>query len=277
MLGIRNACGSIERERNYSVGTIRMKVKNISRLEGQVVSDTLYLRNLPWRVWVMPNSEAGDDQNESLAVFIHCGGDERSPKWECEAVAIVRVLSQKIGVEKLFCGENWHMFHPKQQDVCGAYVRWTQSLANRIGDYVKNDFIEIEVFISTEAPSGLIRDTANDIQALDHLDSDVATPEVGLDIPIEFTQCPICYELPRKEVYQCMNGHIICHLCKPNVNACPQCTVKFEVATDISRNRALETVLDNVAMECCFKEKGCSIKVLRKRLCNHERICPFRN
>ena len=50
----------------------------------------------------------------------------------------------------------------------------------------------------------------------------------GLNMESEL-ECPICFELSRPPVYQCPEGHIICHNCRPRVSRCPVCRFVFKV------------------------------------------------
>jgi len=63
----------------------------------------------------------------------------------------------------------------------------------------------------------------------------------GLNIEAEL-ECPICFELSRPPVYQCPEGHIICHRCRPKVTRCPVCRFVFK-GPDI-RNRFIEKMSD---------------------------------
>ena len=51
----------------------------------------------------------------------------------------------------------------------------------------------------------------------------------GLNMEDEL-QCPICFETARSPVYQCPEGHIICHTCRPRVTRCPVCRFVFKVS-----------------------------------------------
>lgn len=55
-----------------SEATFRFKVENISRLREQLLSPPTYVRNLPWRIMVMPRSDQGASRNMSLGFFLQC-------------------------------------------------------------------------------------------------------------------------------------------------------------------------------------------------------------
>ena len=54
----------------------------------------------------------------------------------------------------------------------------------------------------------------------------------GLNVESEL-ECPICFELSRPPVFQCPEGHIICHNCRPKVSKCPVCRYVFKVQYSI--------------------------------------------
>ncbi len=100
---------------------------------------------------------------------------------------------------------------------------------------------------------------------------------VAVDIPDEF-RCPICFEVPQAEIYQCTNGHTICASCQSNIQLCPQCRVPFQVGTEIGliRNRVLESLLDSMIVPCPFKKNGCLNKVSRKDAKLHMIDCIYK-
>jgi len=86
-------------------------------------------------------------------------------------------------------------------------------------------------------------------------------------------KCPICFEIPPNEIYQCTNGHTICRVCRAELIWCPQCRDPFGVKK--IRTLALEQILDDYKFNCSYKEKGCSEKLKRQDLPNHAKICSF--
>eukprot|EP00483_Globobulimina_turgida_P006918 UN06931 len=57
--------------------------------------------------------------------------------------------------------------------------------------------------------------------------------------PPEF-ECPVCYEEFSRHIYQCVEGHLLCHVCRPQFSLCPTCRVSL--SSNI-RNRILEQIL----------------------------------
>ncbi|ODM92660.1 E3 ubiquitin-protein ligase Siah2 [Orchesella cincta] len=87
--------------------------------------------------------------------------------------------------------------------------------------------------------------------------------------------CPICFETPEKEIYQCVNGHTICNICSENINECPQCREPY--GPKKIRNRALEQILDKQTFNCNFKDNGCLEKLNRQDITKHSETCSKAN
>ena len=59
-------------------------------------------------------------------------------------------------------------------------------------------------------------------------------------------ECPVCLELPKKPIYQCSNGHLICQECYPGMkNGCPVCQVKLNKEHPI-RNLIADDQIDQI-------------------------------
>ncbi len=87
-------------------------------------------------------------------------------------------------------------------------------------------------------------------------------------------QCPICFEIPLKEIYQCENGHTFCDECAKGIrNMCPQC--RMSLGNKKIRNRALEALLDVMKFDCSFHVQGCTQKISRKEIGSHKETCKF--
>ena len=63
------------------------------------VSLPCYIRNLPWRIEVMPKdiNEAENILKKCLGVYVECYNESKSTSWSCSAVAELRLLSCKEG------------------------------------------------------------------------------------------------------------------------------------------------------------------------------------
>ncbi|CAL8097924.1 unnamed protein product [Orchesella dallaii] len=88
----------------------------------------------------------------------------------------------------------------------------------------------------------------------------------------KYSSCPICLEVPEQNIYQCFNGHVICNHCITKVGEkCPSCRVAF--GEPKIRNRALESILDELEFRCIFQEFGCFTKTKRSGFRNHVETC----
>jgi len=60
--------------------------------------------------------------------------------------------------------------------------------------------------------------------------------------------CPVCYEVmgPPRQIFQCVNGHLICNICKnhPTVRVCPCCRISV-TNSQFSRNLPMERLARN--------------------------------
>lgn len=84
-----------------SEATFNFKVENFSKLSESLFSPAYYVRNLPWKIMVMPRpiiSERAID-NKSLGFFLQCNGESESTAWSCSATAELRLKSFKSGQE----------------------------------------------------------------------------------------------------------------------------------------------------------------------------------
>lgn len=85
-------------------------VPNFSKLKESVLSPPCFVRNLPWKIMVMPRMQPQQQQiqgqaaadrpaTRSLGFFLQCNGESESASWSCNAVAELRLLSVKEGQE----------------------------------------------------------------------------------------------------------------------------------------------------------------------------------
>jgi ubiquitin carboxyl-terminal hydrolase 7 len=110
---------------------------------------------------VMPrNTSPQQDRapQKFLGFFLQCNGDSESSSWSCNAVADLRLLSQKEGVED-FSRKIQHLFFSKENDWgFSHFMNWTEVLDPERG-YCKDDTITLEVHVNAEAPHGVSWDS----------------------------------------------------------------------------------------------------------------------
>lgn len=92
------------------------------------------------------------------------------------------------------------------------------------------------------------------------------------DVPEEL-QCPVCFEVPSGEVFQCVDGHVICKECYGHITQCPQCRVPF--GQPPIRNRLMETMLAARMPGCKFAKFGCDEKLGKAMIHKHEEKCIY--
>ncbi|CAK9814259.1 Ubiquitin carboxyl-terminal hydrolase 7 [Anthophora plagiata] len=99
-----------------SEATFRYTVENLSKMKETQLSPPCYVRNLPWKIMVMPRSSQAQDRapQKSLGFFLQCNGESDS-SWSCYAVADLRLLSCKEGQDP-FNRKIQHLFYSKEND-----------------------------------------------------------------------------------------------------------------------------------------------------------------
>uniref|UniRef100_A0A2A4JRU3 RING-type domain-containing protein n=1 Tax=Heliothis virescens TaxID=7102 RepID=A0A2A4JRU3_HELVI len=68
----------------------------------------------------------------------------------------------------------------------------------------------------------------------------------------DLLQCPVCYEIPSGQIFQCNEGHHVCGRCKMRLDVCPVCRALFFG----TRNYAMEELIANVKKLRAFKLGG---------------------
>ncbi|KRX28135.1 Ubiquitin carboxyl-terminal hydrolase 7 [Trichinella nelsoni] len=133
-------------------GTLRLQIQDFSQVKGQVLSDPIYVRGLPWKIMAIPR-EIGRNQR-SLGYFLQCNSDSDCPSWSCYASATLRLKSQKEGgndCEKTIS----HVFYPKENDWgYSCFLRWEDVMEPEHG-YLKDDTLILEVHLVADAPHGV--------------------------------------------------------------------------------------------------------------------------
>lgn len=94
--------------------------------------------------------------------------------------------------------------------------------------------------------------------------------------PLVGLECPVCLLIPRKEIYQCKNGHSICNVCLMKLVICPTCRVAVSGSNTVKvRNHYAESFLDSMKFECKWKDQGCEVLIERNQLPEHEIVCRY--
>ncbi|GFR16255.1 ubiquitin carboxyl-terminal hydrolase 7 [Trichonephila clavata] len=149
-----------EEDEARSAATLRFVVPNFSKLRETALSPPTYIRNLPWKIMVMPRTTHGQDRQptRSLGFFLQCNGESDSSTWSCNAIADLRIISQKEGIEN-FARKIQHLFYSKENDWgFSHFMTWSEVLDPEKG-YIKDDTVILEVSVTADAPHGVSWDS----------------------------------------------------------------------------------------------------------------------
>ncbi|VEN46233.1 unnamed protein product [Callosobruchus maculatus] len=150
----------MEEDEARSEATFRFTVTNFSKLKDSVLSPPCFVRNLPWKIMVMPRTSHAQDRTtqKSLGFFLQCNGESESSSWSCYAVAELRLLSVRPDVEH-FNRKIHHLFYSKENDWgFSHFMTWNDVLDPEKG-YIKDDAITLEVQVVADAPHGVSWDS----------------------------------------------------------------------------------------------------------------------
>ncbi|KAK3929340.1 Ubiquitin carboxyl-terminal hydrolase 7 [Frankliniella fusca] len=157
-----NVIQDVEMEDDDSRSELRFQyvLKNFSKLKAQTLSPPYFVRNLPWKIMVMPryNQSLERTPSRSLGFFLQCNGDSESPSWSCYASAELRLLPQKEGVEP-FARKIQHLFYTKENDWGFSHFMTWEDILDPEKGFIKDDSIILEVFVQADAPHGVSWDS----------------------------------------------------------------------------------------------------------------------
>ncbi|KAK5641318.1 hypothetical protein RI129_009865 [Pyrocoelia pectoralis] len=150
----------MEEDEARSEATFRFSLSQFSKLKDSVLSPPCYVRNLPWKIMVMPRTSHTQDRTtqRSLGFFLQCNGESESSSWSCYAVAELRLLSVRADVES-FTRKIQHLFYSKENDWgFSHFMAWNEVLDVEKG-YIRDDTITLEVHVVADAPHGVSWDS----------------------------------------------------------------------------------------------------------------------
>ncbi|KAK2192630.1 hypothetical protein NP493_27g01010 [Ridgeia piscesae] len=156
---VTNQEEAMEEDESRAECVFRYTVENISKLKDTALSPPCYVRNLPWKIMVMPRFNHADRHNtKSLGFFLQANADSDSASWSCNAVAELRILAQSPDGEP-FVRKIQHLFYSKENDWgYSHFISWADLMDSEKG-YVKDDSITLEVHVMAEAPHGVSWDS----------------------------------------------------------------------------------------------------------------------
>lgn len=142
--------------------TFSFTVQNFSTLTESVLSTPTFVRNLPWKIMIMPRRVGGggsgtDRGTKSMGYFLQCNGESESASWSCQASAELRVRSHKENGD--FVRKISHLFYAKENDWgFSHYMSWNEVIdPDRC--FLKDDCVTFEVKVTADAPHGVSWDS----------------------------------------------------------------------------------------------------------------------
>ncbi|KAI1702064.1 BTB/POZ domain-containing protein [Ditylenchus destructor] len=114
----------------------------------QRLSTATYIRGLPWKILAIPR------EIKTLGFFLQCNGDTTDTTWNCQAIATLRIVSQKEGVEDNV-RRIVHNFYSKENDWGYSQFVSCAVLVDPNNGFVKDDTVILLVEVNAEAPHGV--------------------------------------------------------------------------------------------------------------------------
>ncbi|XP_058793308.1 ubiquitin carboxyl-terminal hydrolase 7 [Phymastichus coffea] len=150
----------MEEDEARSEATFRYTVECVSKMKDSQLSLPCFVRNLPWKIMVMPRSSQTQERQpqRSLGFFLQCNGESESSSWSCYAVAELKLLSCKEGQEP-FSRKIQHLFYSKENDWGFSHFMTWQDVLDPDKGYIKEDTITLEVHVVADAPHGVSWDS----------------------------------------------------------------------------------------------------------------------
>lgn len=153
---------TMDEEETRSEATFSFRIDEFSKLKESLLSPPCIVRNLPWKIMVMPRTSAPNERNQmesrTLGFFLQCNGESDSTTWSCNAIAELRLLSFKAD-QDAFVRRIKHVFYSKENDWgFSHFMPWTEIL-DPVKQYIHNDVIILEVYVQAEAPHGVFWDS----------------------------------------------------------------------------------------------------------------------
>ena len=137
--------------------TFSFTVPNFSQVKESVLSPACMVRNLPWKIMIMPRQ--GQDnprtgQAKSMGYFLQCNGESEASSWSCQAQAELKVLSVVPG-KKASSRKISHLFYSTQNYFGNShYMKWADVADPKEG-FIKDDTVTFQVHVKADVPHGV--------------------------------------------------------------------------------------------------------------------------
>lgn len=137
-------------------GSISFVVRNFSELESTVLSEPTLIRNLPWRLLVVPRETTLQSEGKvrSLGVFVQCNPQApESMSWNVTARASITLVNQDDPQEN-YVRDIYHCFCARENDWgYSNFMTWKDILETE--GYVKNNTLTLQAHVNADAPHGI--------------------------------------------------------------------------------------------------------------------------
>nr|XP_015215607.1 PREDICTED: ubiquitin carboxyl-terminal hydrolase 7 [Lepisosteus oculatus] len=141
-----------------SEATFRFVVERFSRLGESVLSPPCFVRNLPWKIMVMPRFYPDRPHQKSVGFFLQCNAESDSTSWSCHAQAMLKIINYKDD-EKSFSRRISHLFFHKENDWgFSNFMSWSDVTDPEKG-FIEDDKVSFEVYVQADAPHGVAWDS----------------------------------------------------------------------------------------------------------------------
>ncbi|KAG8007136.1 Ubiquitin carboxyl-terminal hydrolase 7 [Nibea albiflora] len=141
-----------------SEATFRFVVERFSRLSESVLSPSCFVRNLPWKIMVMPRFYPDRPHQKSVGFFLQCNAESDSTSWSCHAQAMLKIINYKDD-EKSFSRRISHLFFHKENDWgFSNFMSWSDVTDPERG-FIEDDKVTFEVYVQADAPHGVAWDS----------------------------------------------------------------------------------------------------------------------
>ena len=128
------------------------KVENFSSVTESVLSPPCFVRNLPWKIMIMPRPSQNNSGQKSMGYFLQCNGESEASSWSCQASAELRV--HRVNNEEPFVRKISHLFYSKENDWgFSHYMGWNE-VADPDRGFLdrETDSVTFEVKVTADAP-----------------------------------------------------------------------------------------------------------------------------
>ncbi|KAF4791957.1 Ubiquitin carboxyl-terminal hydrolase 7 [Turdus rufiventris] len=141
-----------------SEATFQFTVERFNRLSESVLSPPCFVRNLPWKIMVMPRLYPDRPHQKSVGFFLQCNAESDSTSWSCHAQAVLKIINYKDD-EKSFSRRISHLFFHKENDWgFSNFMAWSEVTDPEKG-FIEEDKVTFEVYVQADAPHGVAWDS----------------------------------------------------------------------------------------------------------------------